>query len=123
MKTVSERHAEDRAVREAEKAREDTATQAAIKYLDEVEAKDIPAHVGRYASGSGEYRSKLRAQIRTGGHNGFIDTACDHCKTALWDRDPMMTCMSAPPCFWADCAGCGATTTLRMQYRTKLSFE
>ena len=48
---------------------------------------------------------------------GFISTACNDCKTILFNASPSMTLMSNPPKFWADCIGCGRRYALQLSFR------
>lgn len=140
MKTVSERRSDQ--AREQERIATKTSARLARwrAYVDQVEAKNIPVFVATHPAYRNHDYDRMRQAIRktirgesekrnaslpkgemwiSTGHalGGFIDTACDNCGTALWDRDPSITNTSSPPCFWADCMGCGQSYTLGMEFR------
>jgi hypothetical protein len=112
MKTVSE-YAE-----QAARARW-TAALAAIeahkhevRYLEEIEAQDIPVFQRndgvRDRTNYTSCRENLRASVREGTRPSlFLDVACDRCKTALRRDESPMVLASDPPKITAWCIGCG----------------
>jgi hypothetical protein len=121
MKTVSERKAEFIAVAREVQANFRCRWKA---YVEQIAAKDIPVHVGDavdvtdYESRRREVRAGILAAV-SGRDGGFVQTACDHCETALWDGAPNVTLTSNPLRFWADCIGCGKRYPLELEFRTE----
>ena len=109
MKTVSDRNEEQAKAQAKAQRVASQAQEHRLAYLATIEAQDIPPK-------NAQHRDSTRAKIRDG-FTGFIDTACNHCKTALVDRHPGITLASSPPKFWADCPGCGADYALRLGNR------
>ena len=122
MKTVRERRAEAEAERDARLLELSEYHKVWHAYVEDVEAREIPVYVSHKAyPDSTDYdgvRKWARKEVRTRSHqNGFIDAACNHCKTVLWDQSPSMTLASNPPKFHAVCIGCGALYALETNLR------
>lgn len=113
MKTVKEREAEATERIGAENARRQEQWEAWRTYLKKIEAMDIPPQ-SKGETVRGKARESIRADTVIG---AFIDTACNHCGTALWDSEPHYTLASSPPMFWGVCIGCGCMYSLGLECR------
>ena len=122
MKTVSERRAESAVERDARLLELSEYHKVWHEYVDDVEAREIPLYINdkpyKDSTNYEDVRKWARESVRTRRYlHGFIDAACNRCKTVLWDQDPSMTWASEPPKFWAACIGCGALYALGTNLR------
>ena len=129
MKTVSERQQELAEKTSKVNAGYERRANLWRVYLQSVVARDIQPYQPTEKNANDELidrteYSELRKSHR--GHisvlkqaerDGFINTACDGCKTVLFDASPSMILTSNPPKFWADCIGCGKRYALELSLR------
>lgn len=112
MKTVSEYAEQAARAREESRKAAIEAHKHEVRYLEEIEAQDIPI----FQRNDGvidrtDYtalRETLRASVREGTQPSlFLDVACDRCKTALRRDESPSVLASNPPKIKAWCIGCG----------------
>ena len=116
MKTVTEHRA---ARAEHIAADQEVAAKALVRQIEYVD--QIDKELVRFKVTSADRVETLRTKARAG-LLAFVDVACDRCKTALFDRNPMVMLTSSPPKVWADCIGCGKDYALGMDMRVRKTF-
>jgi len=136
MKTVAERNEDEAKAAENHRAVERRRLETAIRYVDKVDALNIepyaaPAdspHRRHDAERSQAVRSAIRQIVRRAADpvpegvmivsapGYFINTACDHCGTALFDDQPSHTYGDT---FKVGCVGCGWAGHVKAAYRSR----